>query len=242
MCRLLAYASSEPSTFPAVVGSSFQEFVDLSSIHCDGWGIAIDGSHIERETTTAKDSAALPTILDTNASTGALLHLRWASPGIPVDVANNHPFTFGGYSFIHNGSLHPYDALDAVLTGRFEDEIKSGSDSHRYFMLLMQNIEKVGLIEGIKQSIADIRAVATYASLNAMLLNDDYLVVINEHDINNRPSIVGEDYYDLYYKNDGKSVVIGSSGWSQEGWVFLPNHTLMIINRKDLSVNLLDLQ
>ena len=241
MCRLLAYASREATTFPQVIGPHFDEYVQLSSIHCDGWGISDSQGDLILDTTTAKDSAKLATAVEETESTGALFHLRWASPGIPVDIANNHPFAFGEYSFIHNGSLKPYDALDSILTGKYAAEIKSASDSHRYFMLLMQNIDQVGLQEGIAKSIKDIRAVATYASLNAMLLSPDYLVMANEHDVNNRPSIVGEDYYEIRYKVSADSIAIGSSGWNQDGWVLLPNHTVMIINRKDLSFNFLDL-
>lgn len=238
----MAFASQAPTTFPDVVGSAFDEFIQLSSIHKDGWGIADASGNLTLETATAKDSAKLPEVLKNSASEASLLHLRWASPGIEVDVANNHPFKFGGYSFIHNGSLHPYDALDSILTGRYKSEIKSASDSHRYFMLLMQNVDSVGLFDGITKTITDIRAHATYASLNSILLSDDYLIMINEHDVNNRPSIVGEDYYEMRYRFDGKSFAIGSSGWNQEGWELLPNHTVLVLNRKDFTLSFITIK
>ncbi len=241
MCRLLAYASREATTFPQVIGPHFDEYVQLSTIHCDGWGISDSQGDLVRDTTSARDSEQLAAAIQATSSTAALFHLRWASPGIPVDIANNHPFAFGKYSFIHNGSLKPYDALDTILKAQYAAEIKSASDSHRYFMLLMQNIDQLGLEGGTIKSIADIRSVATYASLNAMLLSPDYLVMINEHDVNNRPAIVGEDYYEIRYKLTEDSIAIGSSGWNQDGWVLLPNHTIMIVNRKDLTVNFLDL-
>ena len=40
MCRLLGYVSHEKRTFNSAVGSDFSEFVTLSSVHCDGWGVA----------------------------------------------------------------------------------------------------------------------------------------------------------------------------------------------------------
>lgn len=234
MCRLLAYASRTATTFPEVVGSHFNDFVELSSIHKDGWGIADSEGHIVLETVTAKDSDDLKAKLATAKSDAGLMHLRWASPGIEVNVANNHPFKFGEYSFIHNGSLHPYDALDSILVGKYKDEIKTASDSHRYFMLLMQNIDAVGLQDGIDKTLTDIRGHATYASLNAMLLTPDYLIMINEHDVDNRPSIVDEYYYDMRYKADGDSFAIASSGWNQDGWTFLPNHSILTLDRKTL--------
>lgn len=239
MCRLLAYASRGTSSFPDAVGPHFQEFVQLSSIHHDGWGIADDHGNLTLDTSAAKDSAKFPEAISATQSDAALLHLRWASPGIPVDVSNNHPFKFGDYSFIHNGSLHPYDALDSVLTDKYKAEIKSASDSHRYFMFLIQNIDSSGLVDGIQKTISEIRTHATYASLNSMMLTPEYLVIINEHDVNNRPSIVDELYYDLHYKLDGDSFAIASSGWNQEGWEFLPNHSIMLVHRHDLTMQIM---
>ena len=40
MCRLLGYVSQDKQTFNSAVGSDFAEFVTLSSVHCDGWGVA----------------------------------------------------------------------------------------------------------------------------------------------------------------------------------------------------------
>ena len=36
----MGYVSKEKSHFAEIAGPSFSEFVQLSSIHCDGWGIA----------------------------------------------------------------------------------------------------------------------------------------------------------------------------------------------------------
>ena len=45
MCRLLGYSSPTPTTFNEAVGSNFEEFVNLSKDHCDGWGIATTNDH-----------------------------------------------------------------------------------------------------------------------------------------------------------------------------------------------------
>ena len=45
MCRLLGYAASTPTTFNDVVGKNFDEFINLSIDHCDGWGIASSESN-----------------------------------------------------------------------------------------------------------------------------------------------------------------------------------------------------
>jgi predicted glutamine amidotransferase len=236
MCRLLAYAASEPTTFPAVVGDSFSQFIELSSLHCDGWGIAGEAGQCSTEAVEARHSQTLRQKLADSPSTAALLHLRWATAGIPVDIANNHPFAFQGLSFIHNGSLTPSHGLDKALEPLYMAQIKSESDSHRYFMLLAQEIAKGGLDAGILKTIETARQLTRYASLNAMLLTDDYLVVINEHNLANKPVFLDDEYYELRYIVRDGAVIAGSSGWNQEGWTLLENHTILIIKRDDLTM------
>jgi predicted glutamine amidotransferase len=45
MCRLLGYTAPTPTTFNDVVGKNFDEFINLSTDHCDGWGIASSESN-----------------------------------------------------------------------------------------------------------------------------------------------------------------------------------------------------
>ena len=236
MCRLLAYAASNATTFPAVVGETFPQFIELSSLHCDGWGISGEAGQCSTEAVEARHSQTLQQKLADSPSTAALLHLRWATPGIPVDIANNHPFTFQGLSFIHNGSLTPSDGLDKALEPLYKAQIKSESDSHRYFMLLAQEIAKSGLEAGILKTIETARQLTRYASLNAMLLSDEYLIVITEHNLANKPVFLDDEYYPLRYIVRDGAVIIGSSGWDQEGWTVLENHTILIIKRDDLTM------
>jgi len=41
MCRLLGYTAPNATTFTEVVGANFDEFINLSTDHCDGWGIEL---------------------------------------------------------------------------------------------------------------------------------------------------------------------------------------------------------
>ena len=42
MCRLMSFVSRETLDFPQIVGANFDEFVELSTFHKHGWGIAIN--------------------------------------------------------------------------------------------------------------------------------------------------------------------------------------------------------
>ena len=236
MCRLLGYVADSETDFPSIVGEHFDEFVALSKIHCDGWGITSkDESGVVKEPTPAVESPDFMQVLKSNKSNASLLHFRWATEGINVERENNHPFHYGKYSFIHNGSIKPADALDPFIEEKYRKEFKGSTDSERYFFLLVQKIEELGLVPGIKAAVALIKEHATYSAINAMVLTPDKYVIINEHDVNKIPSIGGPDYYELRYIETEHAVMVGSSGWNQEGWHLIPNHSIMIVDRHDRS-------
>ncbi|MFM9150678.1 MAG: class II glutamine amidotransferase, partial [Candidatus Planktophila sp.] len=91
MCRLLAYASAEPSTLATVVGPSLEDFVELSKEHKDGWGLTTCASiggvqERERDLAPAVESDIFSQIATKKVSDGALFHLRLASKGLAVDL------------------------------------------------------------------------------------------------------------------------------------------------------------
>ena len=103
MCRLLGYSSTNPTTFGEVVGDNFKQFVKLADDHCDGWGIAASGetARAYKEPVAATKSATFKDQLASHKSKAALLHLRWATPGMAINEVNTHPFTYQDISFIH---------------------------------------------------------------------------------------------------------------------------------------------
>ena len=235
MCRLLGYVSDSDTDFPTVVGSNFEEFVNLSKVHCDGWGITDKSGDVFKEATSAYSSSDFMDVIKKNKTDASLLHLRWATSGLPVNKDNAHPFHFGKYSFIHNGSINPPTALDPFITPIYLKMAVTGNDSERYFLLVIQKIEELGLVPGVKAAVKIIKENTNYSSINAMLMSPTKMIIINEHDNSKRPDFGGDDYYDLHYKEDDHSIIIGSSGWNQEGWHLISNHTIMVIDRHDRS-------
>ena len=235
MCRLLGYVSDSNTDFPTIVGPDFEEFVNLSKVHCDGWGITGTSGSVFKEATPAYSSSDFMDVLKKNRTDGSLLHFRWATSGLPVNKDNSHPFHYGKYSFIHNGSITPPNALDQFIAPRYLKEAVGNTDSERYFLLVVQKIEELGLVPGVKAAVKLIKDNATFSSINAMLMSPTKMIIINEHDNAKRPDFGGEDYYDLHYREDDHGIVVGSSGWNQEDWHLIANHTLMIIDRHDRS-------
>ena len=234
MCRLLGYSSNTPTTFSEVVGSNFNQFVKLADDHCDGWGIATTNNHtadLYKEPVAATKSEHFKEQLEKHKSSAALLHLRWATEGMPVNQANTHPFTYQDISFIHNGSITPPTALDPLIDKKYLSLAKGSTDSERYFLYLLTQIEKHGFVDGIKSGISYIKNNCSYSSINMMITNKDYFVaacVYNQDKIPDRFKD-SPDYYHLKYTKKDGQVVVASSGWDQEGWLEIPNGSVLVV-------------
>ena len=120
MCRLLAYASSEPATLATIVGPTLSDFVELSKEHKHGWGVTTCASiggvqERERDLAPAVESTLFAEVASSKPTDGALVHLRLASKGLAVDLSNNHPFIHGYISFMHNGTIRPASSIEHLV-------------------------------------------------------------------------------------------------------------------------------
>ena len=246
MCRLMGYVSQAESSFPAQVGEDFQEFIALSSVHCDGWGVSTSDRHqahivLEKKVEAAAESATFQKVITENEADGALLHLRWATKGLSVSEDNTHPFVYGDYSFIHNGSIFPPDSILDFIDEKFKKLIIGDTDSERYFYLMMTEVEKLGLAEGVKSTISIVKENGKTTSLNFMLMNNENFVVGSEHNSEKKPDWAPDDYYVIKYKKNPDGVLFASSGWNQPGWHTLENHHIAIVNRSNFEMEVINL-
>ena len=241
MCRLMGFVSNEKTTFDEIVGADFPEFVSLSSVHCDGWGVATinhdeHDAHLDRAPETAVESPDFDKAINAANVDGALLHLRWATAGLPVSENNTHPFIYQDFTFIHNGAIYPPAVLDPLISSKFSALVKGDTDSERYFYFLMTMIEEHGFVEGVKKGVEKVIATMDYSSINAMLMNEKTMVVVCEHHPERHPDWAPDDYYELKYRTDKDGVLIASTGWNQPGWEVLPNHHIMVVDRDTLKI------
>ena len=236
MCRLLGYSSPTPTTFSEAVGSNFNQFVSLADDHCDGWGIATTSNHkadLYKEPVAATKSTHFKEQLEKHKSNAALLHLRWATEGMPVNENNTHPFTYQDITFIHNGSITPPTALDPLIDKKYLSLAKGTTDSERYFLYLLTQIEKHGFIDGVKTGLSYIKNNCTYSSINMMIINDTTFMaacIYNQDKIPDRFKS-SPDYYHLKYTKKDGQVVVASSGWDQAGWEEMANGSLLVVDR-----------
>jgi predicted glutamine amidotransferase len=243
MCRLLGFVSSEEHTIAEIAGKDFINFSALSAKHGDGWGVATVDNQMHTqlvvEPTRAKDSAKFAEVTSNLKSDGALLHLRWATQGLAINNGNSHPFTYDEVSFMHNGDIRPADSLDPFVDPELKTAMRGNTDSEKYFYSIISAAKKSNLLDGTLKAVKKIKEKLTYSSINAMLLTPDKYIVVCEHNDERIPAGEGSDYYDLYYRKDAKGILVTSTGWNQEGWTLIPNHSIAVIDRKTLMVEVL---
>ncbi|GAA4806728.1 class II glutamine amidotransferase [Streptomyces ziwulingensis] len=237
MCRLIGAVSRQPAAVRDLYADDLAPFLDLAEEHGDGWGLAVrvpNGTvQAVKEPERAHDGLRLRSLLDTSTTDAALLHLRMASPGLPVSAANTHPFGDREMAFAHNGDFAPVGVLDTVIGPDLLATADGETDSERFYLAVRRRTDD-GLdpVKALIQAADDIRSSADrFASLNCLLLTAAGLYAYTEHDP--RSEVIsrrGEGYFGLHYRTtpDGRAVV-ASTGWAQPGpeWSALPERHVL---------------
>ena len=144
MCRLLGYCATDSASLAAIMGEpGLRDFTGLSSFHGDGWGMAWyddGGLNVEKSPQRAMDEPAYHELARRPLGDLGLVHLRWATPGLPVEARNTHPFRRGAVAMAHNGAIHPQDRLGELLPPAWERQLGGTTDSERYFLHVLSGL------------------------------------------------------------------------------------------------------
>ncbi len=110
---MLGYCARDRASLAEVMGDrGLRDFTNLSAFHGDGWGMAwYDGQqgHVEKSPRRAADEPAYRELAHRRLGDLGLVHLRRATPGLPVEACNSHPFRHDAIMMAHNGAIHPQD-------------------------------------------------------------------------------------------------------------------------------------
>ena len=186
-----------------------------------------------KEPVSATKSSNFKTEIRSHNATAGLLHLRWATEGMSVNENNTHPFCYQDISFIHNGSITPPDHLDPLIDKKYLALAKGNTDSERYFLYLLTQIDKYGFSEGVKAGVKYIKENLKYSAINMMIINKASFISACVYNQDKIPAKFKDDtdYYELKFTKKNGQVVIASSGWNQDGWQQIPNGSVLIIDR-----------
>lgn len=263
MCRLMGFVAAEHLGAQGALGTdAFDEFVELSRLHRDGWGYATSDEpatiSVYRSPLRALDDPELRTLREKRSRAG-LVHLRWASLGLSVREENSHPFVAdhdGPLAFAHNGSVRAHAEIEPLLDEEQRALRRGDTDSELYFLLLLQSLTRHSdLGDALRATVATIREFAPVASLNAVLLSREELCVVHSHtgmaipradliescgSLAQSPPAHADHYFDLSWTTRSGVVVAAHSGLSGD-WETLPPDSLLRVRRDNLDATVTSL-
>jgi predicted glutamine amidotransferase len=124
MCAILGWSGKLPK------GLISRLLVKMETRGRDGVGLAFRINGMNKswrqavpaiEFTTDKENQVI--LGDARRSLRGLAHTRRASPGMPINDQNSHPFAYWRYFFAHNGKIQNWQEIRTVLLEHFEREL-----------------------------------------------------------------------------------------------------------------------
>ncbi|WP_431946948.1 class II glutamine amidotransferase [Actinacidiphila sp. bgisy167] len=219
MCRFLGVVADRPAPVSELLTGDLEPFLAMACEHEHGWGVAYRDSHgairITKEPERGDRSAKLRSLLDTCVTDMAVVHLRMASPGLPVHQGNTHPFGDARAAFLHNGDFNPRKILDTSIDPDLLRTAEGDTDSERYYLAVRTLLDRgTPPAKAVARTAEEIRMLAdAYVSLNCLLLTPSGLFAYNEHSPDSEViQRRGATYFDLYHRTEGGRLVIGSEG------------------------------
>jgi predicted glutamine amidotransferase len=155
MCRLFGFRSSSPSPVHSHLVLQNNSLHYQSREHKDGWGIAHYGEapvpSVVHSLAPAHSDPEFERVCKLLESRAIVAHVRLASVG-PVQPQNAHPFTYGRWSFAHNGTLRDFakhqSAIEAEIHPRFRVLMRGETDSERCFYAFLTQLAEQTPVEG----------------------------------------------------------------------------------------------
>lgn len=244
MCRLLAFAAREPMGFHDILGDSFQDFVNLSRRHHDGWGFAwLDENNVLQAAKLpeeAGESESFKRQAEALRVRTVITHLRWAyGEGMSVCQENTHPFVKAGTAFEHNGTLNDSQRLLDLVPPHLRD-LEGNTDSEVMFRVILAFLEKTGTMEeAIEQALLTIKSGYEFTGLNFLMLTREKLYAGCAY-YPETPLLKAEtDLYDLHYDVQENRIVIASSQWPEaDTWPMLRNGEILTVDCASLKTTI----
>ena len=161
MCRFTLYLGppvrlstllTEPEH--SLIHQSYQSRERSEPLNGDGFGIGWYAPRLWSEPalfhqiTPAWNNRNLQSIARVVASPCVMAHVRAASPGSDVNLANCHPFGYGGYLLMHNGHVGAFRKVRRRILEGLTDEafgvMKGSRDTEHLFAVFVDEIIRHG--------------------------------------------------------------------------------------------------
>lgn len=199
---------------------------------------------IRRQLDAARESAAYREAA--RAATGPLMliHLRKASPGLPLQLSNTHPFREGETVFAHNGQFDLPPGLREAILARGGRSPEGTTDSELFFSLVELHAREAEPALAVQRAAAELTALSLEhgtrvpEALNCLYMTPELLIAYQQSDPAQARPHHTPDNYTLRYRMDADRVIVASSGIPQTDHLEVGEGQALVIHRSDLSVSL----
>lgn len=162
MCRFLAYLGPEVLLADLIsrpenslIRQSYKSRERSEPLNGDGFGVGWYSPEISatpgvfRSITPAWNNRNLLNLVNHIRTPCFFAHIRAAPPGSLVSEANCHPFAYGGYLWMHNGTIEGFEGIKRRLRQSLPDDlyhaIEGTTDSEHAFAVFLNFLgEKAG--------------------------------------------------------------------------------------------------
>ena len=157
MCRLYGFVANEKTKLECTLVQAHNSLMQqskkdsLGRTNADGWGVSYyeDGSPVvEKEGGSAFDDPRFSQLAAQVRSRAVIAHIRLATVG-ETDSRNAHPFSYGTWSFAHNGTVNGFEQLQDTLAAETDPELQQHrigtTDSEQVFYWLLTRVKAAGI-------------------------------------------------------------------------------------------------
>jgi len=270
MCRFIAYKGeqillSDLVTNPAnsLINQSSHARERSEPLNGDGFGLGWYVPEVSFEpclftsVTPAWANQNLRRIASKTASPCIFAHVRAATAGFEVNDLNCHPFQFGQYLWMHNGSIGDFRNIKRTLRNDLKDEyyhaVHGTTDSEHAFALFLNHLPDTEkqitgevLADTLSKTVSHISTLCRQSSVTPRLVlnfavTDGRTVVASRFSINDEPASLylcsGEEYgcsdgaCQIISGKKKKFAIIASEPITKlrEQWMQIPEHHLILL-------------
>lgn len=228
MCRFLAYIGPPvlaedllyKPKFSLIAAQSMQAEEMSVSVNGDGFGVGWYAPELDNEPCIFR--SIKPAWSDNNLrnlskkiySPLIFAHIRAASPGMPVEEVNSHPFQCGKIMFMHNGMVGDFKKIRRQLLRKLSDTaydaIQGSTDSEHLFGLFLNHIDDPAgevscsemqyamtkMLEDLNDLLIE-RGVQKHSYLNLVATNGNSMIAVR---YTTNPSVQPSTLYYMYGK------------------------------------------
>lgn len=199
MCRLFGFRSAIPAAVHPSLVTEKNSLLHQSKEHKDGWGIAAyetgDSPSVAHGLGPAHCDPDFERVSSQVSSRTVVAHIRLASVG-HVERKNAHPFTYGRWCFVHNGTLRHFalhqTEVESLIREDLRARIQGATDSERCFYLFLTRLAEqhqclvgAACVEKVARALAETMGLVSRitdepgqpgSSMNFLVTNGDVMV------------------------------------------------------------------